>query len=674
MHCVPSHGSATLWSRQQWEDLADRLLDGIAGHADETFAHLRPEGPASASGQWSDGLEGFARSFLLASFRVGGAGGRDPAGRLARYAEGLLTGTDPSSPRRWPRMSERRQARVEAASLVVALSETRPWLWDTLAPAEQEQVVDWLAEIVGTSDYRNNWLWFQNIVEAFLASVGGPWLQSDLDRNAELAESLYAGEGWYSDGRGRDGRRQNFDYYTGWAWHFYPLMEARMRGVPLDGAHRDRLAAYLEQAPLLVAPDGAPVMQGRSLTYRFALLAPFWAGLLADASPLSDGETRRLTSSVAQHFIDAGAVDETGVLSIGWHRAFPRLRQLYTGSGSPYWASKAFLGLLLPPSHPVWTAEDRTPSRDAVTPLAGPGWLVHRSGRDGLVRVINHGTDRLLEPAAAAAADDPFYHRLGYASHCSPQLSPDAIAAPLESHVALVDRHGLPSHRGGIERVHLGDAVAVSRSEPYWLDHGDVGDLGDSASWARLRRGPVLVVASVLHQDVELRLAWWEEKDEDARRGEPLPAASESPWPVEPGPWRLRFGGWALPGEPGSLQGGQPPDGRTAAVVSRTSDGLASTVLGALGAFTGDLRWRSGADPLAPLSATPWVMTVDTVPAGRVVGALISLSRSDVPPPGVEVAALPSEQLEVRWDDGTSHLVPAAPAGSRRGGGTGEGR
>ncbi len=33
-----------------------------------------PAGPVA--GSWSDGLEGYARSFLLAAFRIAGSGGR----------------------------------------------------------------------------------------------------------------------------------------------------------------------------------------------------------------------------------------------------------------------------------------------------------------------------------------------------------------------------------------------------------------------------------------------------------------------------------------------------------------------------------------------------------------------------------------------------------------------
>ena len=57
----------TGWTRAHWEALADRLLDGIVPYASPGLAQYRLPGRASHSGALSDGLEGFARSFLLAA-------------------------------------------------------------------------------------------------------------------------------------------------------------------------------------------------------------------------------------------------------------------------------------------------------------------------------------------------------------------------------------------------------------------------------------------------------------------------------------------------------------------------------------------------------------------------------------------------------------------------------
>ncbi|PUB24114.1 hypothetical protein C8K30_110259 [Promicromonospora sp. AC04] len=672
---------AQRWTRDHWLSTADRLLDATADHASPGRALVRLPGPVSASGAWSDGLEGYARTFLLAAFRVRGENGGDPAGLLERYAEGLRHGTDPADAERWPRIDERRQAVVEAASVAVALSETRQWLWDRLDDGTRERTVDWLAGIVGTAGYRNNWIWFQNVVEEFLASVGGPWDQADLDRNDELQERLYVGDGWYSDGHGRDGRRQSFDWYAGWAWHFYPVLHARIQGRPLPERHAGRLRAYLDQAQHLVGATGAPLLQGRSATYRLGLLAPFWAGALTGATPLAPGQTRALTAAVAEHFTASGSIDERGLLPVGWHRRYDRIRQLYTGAASPYWASKGFLGLLLPPDHAVWTADPEPPTawRDtAVVPLRAPGWLVSATPEDGLVRIVNHGSDRLLEHAAEPRADDPFYRRAAYANLVSPQLSQDAIAAPVESHVALLDADGVPSHRDGVDRLALGDHVAASWSRVHWLGLPGSSADGAAATWASMRRGPRLVTASVVRGRFEVRIAWYLADALDGRLGGPAgPGIGDgdgvgtsddgaAAWPCDVGPWRLQIGGWAL-AAPDEHDLTVETGDDWVRVVRR--DGLSSLVRGLTGLTLPGTRRRDGADPLGAASDTPLLRSSGALAPGEAGAALVVLSGAPSPLDlgAVEsVTRLPDAdrtRVAVRWRDGQVDVVdgPTGP-------------
>ncbi len=593
-------------------------------------------------------MEGFARTFLLAALRVRGAGGHDPQGLLDRFRRGLLAGVDPAGAERWPTIAERRQAVVEAASVAIALAETRPWLWDLLEPREQARVVAWLAGVVGTTGYTNNWIWFQNVIEAFLAQVGGPWRQDDLDRNAEIEERLYVGDGWYSDGAAPGGVRQSFDYYAGWAWHVYPLFHSRITGAPLPARHRERLGVFAEQAVDLIGSRGAPLLQGRSLTYRFAMLAPFWSAAIAGVSPLPTGATRELGAAVVSHFLDAGAVDDRDLLPIGWHREFLRIRQVYTSGSSPYWASKGFLGLLLPGDHPEWTAPATAPVRDAITvrALPAPGWIVVNTAADGIVRVLNHGSDGFRGPAGAARTDNAFYQRTAYSNATSPELSPSAIAQPLDSHVALLDRTGAPSHRDTIERLLLTDTVAVSRSRVHWFDTDDA----DAATSTSLRRGPVVTVASVVRGASELRLAWWTPPEDPSR---PTAAvAADEVWPNDPGPWRFRIGGWPLPFS-------SHLDAVNDGMASRP-DGLLTAVVPVRGLSPARTTVRSGSNPFAEHSVTPWTAQTDPAGPGELVAALVALSGTASDADGSLVAGLDvgDEDVRVRWRDGTVDLVP----------------
>ncbi len=83
----------TGWSRAHWEATADGLLDSVGRHASPGRGLILLPGRHSWSGARSDGLEGYARTFLLAAFRLAGAAGDDPHGILQRYADGLAAGT-----------------------------------------------------------------------------------------------------------------------------------------------------------------------------------------------------------------------------------------------------------------------------------------------------------------------------------------------------------------------------------------------------------------------------------------------------------------------------------------------------------------------------------------------------------------------------------------------------
>jgi len=493
------------WTRADWERLADELLAAVRPFATPGHALVHLPGPESRSGRWSDGLEGFARTFLLAGFRLAQGDAQDHA---EWYAAGLAAGSDPRraagrlgppqnahTSERWPLPDEIPQARVEAASIALALHESR--LWPQLDGRVQEQLVDWLGRMRRVEVPANNWLWFRAIVSAFLRSVGADWAPEDLEEAAARTDEWYVGDGWYTDGAGR-----NFDYYNGWALHFYPLWLSRISGEPPAERHRERLRRFLEDAQHLVGADGAPLLQGRSLTYRFAMLAPFWTGAIFGCTPLSPGRTRRLANGVVGHFIGAGCRDERGLLPLGWHRAFPAMRQTYSGPGSPYWAAKGFAGLVLAPEHPVWTAGEEPlelEQRDVERVIGPPGWLVSGTRADGIVRVANHGT------VHRGPADDPLYARHAYSTHAAPQVggAPD---------VALLDEHGRPTPRGAIVTLRVGGRQAVSRLE------------GERAVTASVLHGPWEVRLVRVAQPCRLRVSGFalagEGGDGWARRGE----------------------------------------------------------------------------------------------------------------------------------------------------------
>nr|BEK70711.1 DUF2264 domain-containing protein [Kitasatospora purpeofusca] len=464
-HLSPRTG----WTRAHWEAVADELLTAVRPFASpgQALIDLPGTGP-SWSGRRSDGLEGYARTFLPAALRIAGAGGDDPHGLLDAYARGLDTGTrtptaerglTEDDPESWPLITDRGQAMVEAASIAFALRLTRPWLWDRLDAPVRDRVGRWLADALHRTPNDNNWWLFPLSVGGFLAEAGIEERAADaaVRRGLERIERFHLGDGWYTDGRPRA-----FDHYNGWALHLYPVLHAHLAADrPLLAEYGSRLAAHLADQSHLFGGDGAPVHQGRSLTYRFAATAPLWAGALTGHTPLAPGTTRRIASGALRHFVDRGAIDERGLLTLGWYGPEPRLVQPYSGPASPYWAGSGFLGLLLPPDHPVWTEPEQpapAEERDTVRILARPNWLVQSTAADGLVRLHNHGSDD--QPADEVRPDDPHYARLAHSTATGPTHD-----GPADNHLALLI-DGAASERGRIEPVGCGPDWAASLSRP----------------------------------------------------------------------------------------------------------------------------------------------------------------------------------------------------------------
>ncbi|MBD0423292.1 DUF2264 domain-containing protein [Streptomyces sp. TRM S81-3] len=492
----------TGYTRAHWEAVADGLLTAAWRWSTPGCALLDLPGRPSRSGVRSDGLEGYARTFLAAAFRVAGAGGDDPHGFLDRYARGLAAGT--RTPGRddtesWPLILDhdvQGQPMVESASVALGLRLTAPWLWKNLDAGVQDRAEEWLRGALRHVPAPNNWYLFPYTVAGFLESVGRGDAETAAARRRalELMEGWYRGDGWYADGDGRA-----FDHYNGWALHLYPVLDAHLSGddTALAARYGDRLRAHLDGYALMFGADGAPLHYGRSLAYRFAASAAVGLGALTGYTPLTPGASRRLVSGSLRHFLERGALTGDGLLSLGWHGPHEATLQPYSGPASPYWASKAFVSLLAPAGHPLWTTtEEPAPVErtDRVLALPAPGLLVQATRADGIVRLHNHGSDHVRpHEGESAAEDDPHYGRQAYSTRTGP-TAPGNVA---DNHLS-VEVNGRRSVR---RRIH-----------PLGAGHGD--GWGWAASWHRpvFAGGPPMVPGlrvesvTVAHGPYELRV------------------------------------------------------------------------------------------------------------------------------------------------------------------------
>lgn len=612
------------WTRADWAAFADRLLEGAMAHASTGRGRITPPGAEGGYGRDVDGLEGFARTFLLAGFRIAGERGEGVDHLIEFFSDGIRTGVDPSAPDRWVRLDEHAQAKVEAASLALILDLTRPWIWDRLDETTQARVIEYLSPAVGDDTYpRTNWLWFRLVVQTFLRSVGGPWSPEDVEADLALHDSFGREGGWMSDGDER-----SYDHYVGWALHLYPVLWARMTGAAELAGDRYRrdvaaLDRFLIDAIHLVGADGSPLIEGRSLIYRFAAAAPFWAGVLAEVPSVSAGALRHAAEKIVRHFDERGAIRD-GVLTMGWHDEWRQLAQAYSGPGSPYWASKGLIGLALPADHPVWAAPaEPLPAErgDFVRAIAAPGWAV--SAGDGIVRIANHGTDHAHE--GSLVADSPLYARIGYSTATSPLLDERGWREPLEQSIALVDASGLATHRAAMElretRV-IGDAVVGSsswRAHTIDFDETQIRHGSGLAGAARvLGRVTAVTISRGTH---EIRLARVDDADGDLR---------------------IRWGGWAVAGS--EIEAGGPGAVASAGVSSR---------IRSLGrAAEARIERRDDASPLGPAAAVP--VLEEPLGTGWLAVELVLTSGA----PADAALAIDGDTAVVTWPDGRTTHVP----------------
>ncbi|MEU4745711.1 DUF2264 domain-containing protein, partial [Actinosynnema sp. NPDC023658] len=350
------------------------------------------------------------------------------------------------------------------------------------------------------------------------------------------------------------------------------------------------------------------------------------------------GVLRRAAAGVVRHFVERGAPDERGLLTLGWHGPWPRIAQAYSGPGSPYWAVKGMLGLSLPADHPVWAAEELplpVERADYVRAIRAPGWLVSGTASDGVVRVVNHGTDHAVP--GDTRGDSPLYARFGYSTATSPLLDAESWTDPLDQAVVLLDAEGRSSHRAGMDvgpvrvvetggvTVGVGSSGGVVR----WLDADEAQHHHGSGWTGRHHDAGALTVHSLVRGPWEVRLVRVDHVAEDR-----LPVA-------------LRVSGWPVTGSEVDVPG--------TAAGALGADGSRSTVTALLGPVTGaGVAVRTDAGPLGPVAAVPWLH--HPVVPGEWCAVLLELTRDPVPrsvEPGVDLRHDgPTTAVTTRWPDG----------------------
>ena len=494
------------------------MINGSMNYGIANNSMICIPGIKSKNGIHSDSLEGFARTFLLYSFLSKGEIRYRASNEAKWFVDGL---EEAGCNQTWPQLRIVGQARVEAALLAIGLDITRDWIWNKLSHKAQCGIAQWMSSAVGDDSFPfKNWIWFRLIIETFLRSVDGLYSLDEMKGDLNRIDSLYFDHGWYSDGP-----KRAFDHYNGWSFHVYPTLWSRMMGSE-DLAQeriqkdRDRLKRYVQDAIYLVGGNGAPFIQGRSLIYRFATAAPFCAAVIEGIDDPSIGQMKKAIFDILRHFMNRPIMKD-GYLSIGWFDEWNRLSQSYSGSGSPYWAGKGLMCLMLPEDHPFWTIdEEKLPVEidNQLKIIKAPGWVVSSTKEDGIVRVYNFGTDSTNE--GEYCCDSPLYARWMYSTHTFPLLNDDSWIEPKDCSSTIVMKNGDRTHRSGwrrIEPIEVQNAVCVGiRSELQCILPFDNQKYHGAGYTGKHRSVGSLISLSVIRDKWEIRIDYIEGSDKNA--------------------------------------------------------------------------------------------------------------------------------------------------------------
>ncbi|SKC15864.1 hypothetical protein SAMN05216168_2064 [Kosakonia radicincitans] len=273
-----------------------------------------------------------------------------------KYLTAIKRGTDPQCAGFWGKTGPYDQRLVEMAAYGLGLALLGDKLAVKFSETEADNLHQWLNQITDAEMPDSNWNFFAIMVQLGFKRAGLPWEPAAIAHRFRLMDAYYLGDGWYSDGPGRPK-----DYYISMAFHFYGLIYATLNGeedAERAAIIRQRASLFAQDFIYMSAAEGESVPFGRSLTYRFAMVA-FWSAVaFSGLEVFSPGVVKGLILRHLRWWLRQPIFDRDGILTLGF--AYPNLAMCedYNSPGSPYWALKVFLILALPESHTFWRSEE----------------------------------------------------------------------------------------------------------------------------------------------------------------------------------------------------------------------------------------------------------------------------------------------------------------------------
>ena len=379
---------------ESWAEVAYFLIDPLID-PNKNGAYLKIPGlQLSCHSRKIETIEAFSRSFIGAAYLLKGAersGHTKSLVRLQRYyMSGLIAGVDPGLDSYWGKADH---LVLENCSLIIGLLLNKSVLWDKFSCLQKNLITNYFRKFLSASYYENNWLWAKVMHLLFLEITGGEDGFEKIMGLLDVLEQMYLGDGWYADGI--PDKELHVDYYSAWAMQYYSLVFTILapdRYVEYKKRYLDRAAQFVKSFQYFLSPGNIHVPFGRSQLYRFAAVAPI--GLLLSQREDIGVDLSWLKTCVIDNvntFLKSGILDRNGFLTMGLYGPNPNILETYSGSGSPYWAMKAFSFLMIPQEHRFWrTKANRTPVRGVYTIESTKQMLLHDGSSE--VKLVNIGS------------------------------------------------------------------------------------------------------------------------------------------------------------------------------------------------------------------------------------------------------------------------------------------
>ena len=402
----------------------------------------------------------------------------------------VLDGTDENSPRRFDRnvteetkYSFANQSVTELAAYLVAVYFAKETLWDVLDKEKQDKIASFIKKwsvAAITRSWQNNHYWYPIYCIEILKQLGydcGEEADREVEKGYEFLETLYYGNGWYSDGElGR------FDYYEAWAHHTYTLLwiliadKNRPDYKVKCEKYRKRSEEYLRYFIHYFDSDGGMAAYGRSIGYRFAAVAPFGLAALTGCD-IDLGIAKSVILKNIDYFYQNSIPTDDGCFPVGYLYESSGFGESYASDGAISCYTEGLLCLIADEDHPLWQAEMkklpiesgsyllRCPLSELQTAIAGNN---EKNGvtlyNNGLHYYQNEFFGHRFNDMAGAYSKFAYNSRSGFALSAVDQISSDNM-------ISLYTPDGtMVSHRRRILDPEMKGGVMKSRHLPFSND------------------------------------------------------------------------------------------------------------------------------------------------------------------------------------------------------------